>query len=858
MRIGLPLLAMLFAAAPVTAQRLSSNVVPEHYALHLTPDLKSATFIGEETIDVTLAQPSNTITLNAIELKLTSVKALPQRSGEAQAPTMGQTGTVAYDETKEQATFTFANPLPAGKVTLSIAYTGILNDKLRGFYLSKTAKRNYAVTQFESTDARRAFPSFDEPAMKATFDLSLTIDKGDIVIANTNMLSDKPASGGMHTQTFATTPKMSTYLLAFQVGDWVCTSGKADGTPIRSCSTPDKIALTPFALHAAEHFLHYYNQYFGVKYAMPKLDMIGIPDFEAGAMENWGCITYRETALLVDEKASLSAKKLVAVDVAHEMAHQWFGDLVTMQWWDNLWLNEGFATWMEYKAVDEWQPTWGMREDAALSLNQTMNLDAAPTTRAIRSKADTPAEIEEQFDGISYGKAGAVIGMVEHYVGDAAFQRGLHNYMQTHKFGNATAEDFWNAQTAASGKPVDKIMESFVALPGVPLLTFEAQGSGKYNVSESRFYLSNLASANDSSGAAKMPWTAPVCLRGGSCQVVQEGAVSVSPAGPYANADAKGFYRSNYDAASLKSLIATAPGLNAPERIGLLGDRYALMRSGQGSLGGYLDLVGSLRADSNAQVVQQAFTGTAAISSRVATDAQRDLLKAWIRQQFSPVYRSVKPTPAEAARRAELFQFLGVSDDTAVIAEANKITQGYLRGDRSVEPELASNALDVAASHGDAALYDQMQRFLETTTIPTEKSQALNLLPQFTNPALVNRTMDYVTSGKVRNQESWIPMVILLQQRDTRTAAWEYMKKNWDKVHAQLTVASGNRVVSATGSFCSAEERADVQQFFAAHPVTATERALRDALGNIDSCVKFRAQQQPGLQQWLTSTTISR
>jgi len=839
------------------AQRLPSDVHPEHYALHITPDLKAASFTGDETIDVTLDHPANAITLNAIELKITSVKAIAQRTGEAQAPTMGQTGTVAYDEGKQQATFTFANPLPAGKVTLSIAYTGILNDKLRGFYLSKTAKRNYAVTQFESTDARRAFPSFDEPAMKATFDLSLTIDRGDIVIANTNMLSDKPAANGMHTQTFATTPKMSTYLLAFQVGDWVCTSGKADGTPIRSCSTPDKIALTPFALHAAEHFLHYYNRYFGVKYAMPKLDMIGIPDFEAGAMENWGCITYRETALLVDDKAPLAAKKLVAVDVAHEMAHQWFGDLVTMQWWDNLWLNEGFATWMEYKAVDEWQPTWGLREDAAQDVNRTLNLDAAPQTRAIRSKADTPEEIEEQFDGIAYGKAGAVIGMVEHYVGDAAFQRGLHDYMQTHKFGNATAEDFWSSQTAASGKPVDKIMASFVEQPGEPLLRFTANGAGKYDVAQSRFYLSPPSNVDP------QEWTVPVCVKGAACQVVSgAGSVTVPAKSSLANADEKGFYRSDYDAATLKKVMASATTFTAPERIGLVGDRYALMRSGQGTVGSYLDLVATLRADENPMVLEQSLEGLGSIRDRLASDAQRAQLLKWTRAQFGPVYTGLPSakkgeTPLAGERRADLFQVLGAAGDPAVVAEANAMMKRYFAGDHAADPALTAAALRIAASHGDAAFYDTVQRAAEASNDPVEKNRLLVSLAQFTDPALVQRTIDYATSGKVRNQDSWILLSVLLGRPDTRAVAWEYMKEHWDKVQAQLTVASGQRVVAATGNFCSTEDRADVQAFFAAHPVPATERSLRDALGNIDSCVKFRAQQQSGLQQWLTSTTIS-
>ncbi len=844
MRFRFLLPVMLCVAVPVLAQRLPTDVHPLHYALHLTPDLKAAKFAGSETIDVTLDTPKTAITLNAIELKIASVKAA------------GQTGTVSYDEGKQQATFTFAKPLPVGKASLEIEFTGILNDKLRGFYLSKTEKRNYAVTQFESTDARRAFPSFDEPALKATFDLSLTVDKGDIVIANTNMLSDKPAANGMHTQTFATTPKMSTYLLAFQVGDWVCSSGEADGTPIRSCSTPDKIALTPFALHAAEHFLHYYNQYFGVKYAMPKLDMIGIPDFEAGAMENWGCITYRETALLVDEKnAALSAKKGVAVDVAHEMAHQWFGDLVTMQWWDNLWLNEGFATWMEFKAVNEWQPTWGLREDEAQSLNSTLNLDAAPETRAIRSKADTPDEINEQFDGIAYGKAGAVIGMVEHYVGEDVFEKGVHNYMEADKFGNATAEDFWGAQTKASGKPVDKIMASFVAQPGEPLLSFRANGSSSYTVQQSRFYLA------PQSGAAQQ-WTVPVCVTGGNCQVISgNGSVTVPQPGAFANAAAKGFYRSAYDDATLKQVQAAAPQLRAPDRILLIGDQYALLRSGQGTVSSYLSLVASLRNDPNPQVLEQSLSGLSSLRDRVATDAQVEQIKGWVRQQFGPVYASLGPakpndTVEMRQRRSDLLSVLGSADDPSALAEAKTIATAYLHGDQSVDPELAQSAVALATQHGDAALYDTLQHIADTSTNPEVQTRALFSLAYFTDPVLVQRTLDNVASGKIRNQDSWILLDILLSRRQTRPETWAYIKTNWDKVHAQFTTSSGNRVVSAAGSFCTDADKADVQQFFAAHPVEASGRALRDALGEIDTCVKFRAQQQPGLQQWLSSTNI--
>ncbi len=396
-----------------------------------------------------------------------------------------------------------------------------MNNELRGFYLSKTAKRNYAVTQFEATDARRAFPSFDEPAYKATFDIQLTVDKGDTVISNTNMISDTPGPVvGEHTVKFATTPKMSTYLVAFLVGDFQCVSGESDGVPIRACATPDKVEQGKFAVSAAEYILHYYDTYFGIKYPMPKLDMIAIPDFEAGAMENFGAITYRETDLLVDDKtASLDAKEEVASVVAHEMAHQWFGDMVTMQWWDNIWLNEGFATWMENKPVAAWHPEWKIPEQVADGLDGTLNLDAARTTRTIRAKADTPEEINEMFDGISYGKAGAVLNMVENYLGKETFRQGVHNYLAAHMYGNATAEDFWNAQTANSHKPVDKIMESLVAQPGVPGLTFAEPAGGKVDVTQQRFFLSPSAK-----GGGPQAWSIPVCFKTGDeksdCEVL--------------------------------------------------------------------------------------------------------------------------------------------------------------------------------------------------------------------------------------------------------------------------------------------------------------------------------------------------
>ena len=851
------MLLALSGACTLQAQRLPTNVRPEHYTLTLTPDLKKAIFMGDETIDVTLAQPMQAITLNAAEIDFGSVT--------AKVGGKDLKAEVSADKQKQQATFTFPQQLPAGEVTLHIAYTGMLNNELRGFYLSKTAKRNYAVTQFEPTDARRAFPSFDEPAYKATFNVTLVVDKGDTAISNTNIIADTPGpAADEHSIHFATTPKMSTYLVAFLVGDFKCVSGESDGVPIRACATPDKVEYGNFALESAKYILHYYDTYFGIKYPMPKLDMIAIPDFEAGAMENFGAITYRETDLLIDEKtASVGSKKNVALVVAHEMAHQWFGDMVTMQWWNNLWLNEGFATWMENKPVEAWKPEWNVAQDVAEGQSSTLNLDAQRVTRMIRAEANTPDQINEMFDGITYGKAGAMLLMVENYLGEDVFRQGVHNYLAAHIYGNATAEDFWNAQTSNSNKPVDKIMESFVAQPGEPLLTFAKSGPGEVDVTQKRFFLN----PKGETGQAQS-WTVPVCFKFGiadkACELLTSAQQQLKiPQAPFlfANAAGKGYYRTAYDPADYSKLLSNVEsGLQPTERISVVGNEFALVRAGKSSVGDFLNLATALKQDDSADVISSVASGVQTTYSQIAeTDQEREQIAAWVRTTFEPELKRVgmptaSDTPEKRELRATLFGMLGsVGDDPYVINASKQIAQQYLSNPSSVDATLAQPAMDVAAMHGDAAFFDLLQKTSETANNPEVADGALRALALFQDPALEKRALAYATSGKVRNQDSVIQFVIAMHARKTRDEAWQYIQANWPLVKAQITTAMGGYLVGSTGGFCSAEKSTEVTNFFTTNKVPAAERALKRAQDQIGDCMDLRATQNPKLKDWLAT-----
>ena len=840
------------------AQRLSENVIPSHYSLAFTPDLKAATFSGNEVIDISIKEPTDAITLNAIELKFQSVEIDVRDNGM-------QSGSVSLDTEKQQATLTFPKSIPAGDATLRIHFTGILNNELRGFYLSKTARRSYAVTQFESTDARRGFPCFDEPAFKATYDISLTIDAGDTAISNSAIASDTPGPGpGKHTLVFGTTPKMSTYLVAFLVGDFQCKSGEQDGVKLRVCATPDKVRLTPFALDVAKFALHYYDHYFGIHYPLKKLDFIGIPDFEAGAMENFGAITFRETDLLLDPKtSSYRNQSNVALAIVHEMAHQWFGDLVTMQWWDNVWLNEGFATWMENKCVAAMHPKWNIPQYVAADQQHTLDIDAQPTTRAIRARADTPEEIDQLFDPIAYNKAGAVLLMVENYLGEETFRKGVHAYLSAHEYGNATAEDFWNAQTEVSHKPVDKILESLVAEPGAPILEFGPPAAGQVPVVQSRFFLSPGITPDP-----RQKWTLPVCFKASEknqdCQVLTPSSPSLSvPAAKvlFANAGGKGYYRSAYAPAQYAALVAQVETRLTPEeRVCLTGDEWAQTLADKATVGDYLALVAALNSDPNRAVLANAVDKVSVIADDAAsTQEERDALAAWVRRTFAPVYArlgnaSASDTPVRRDLRVYLFSVLaGYGKDPGLRAQALQIADQYLSDPASVDPTLGQIALGIAARNGDSALFDRLQKIYETSNDPELRDIALRELVMFTNPDLLERALEYSVSNKVRNQDSAYQFNLALRVPENRDQAWKFIKTHWGQVQAEFTTEMGSYLVNGTGNFCTVDAREDIKNFFATHPVPASGSALRHALEHIDGCIELRRLQEPNLKQWMAA-----
>jgi aminopeptidase N len=853
-------LVLTFSLA--VAQRLPENARPENYKLTFTPNLDQAKFDGDETITIRVLKPGAEITLNAVDIDFHDVTVT---SGGAT-----QKAKVTAQKEKEMVVLSVEKPLAAGPATLHITYSGILNDEMRGLYLGKDDKRQkYAASQFEATDARRAFPSFDEPDYKATFDITAVAEKGLVAISNQKIVSDTAGPGDKHTVRFATTAKMSSYLAALVVGNFEYIEGEADGIPIRVYSTPGKKEMGTFALDVASNVLKYYDHYFGIKYPYGKLDLIGLPDFSAGAMENTGCITFREVILLIDEKqGSVGLKKEIAGVIAHEMAHQWFGDLVTMKWWDDIWLNEGFATWMSSKPIKSWKPEWNFNLDDVSETAGTLNVDSLANTRPIHQAADTPAQIQELFDGIAYGKAAAVLRMLESYLGEETFRAGVNAYLQQHQYANATADDFWGAQAKTSKKPVDRIMPTWVKQAGVPILSVKAQCSGNstnVTLTQQRYYFdrAKFQAPND------QLWEIPLCLRGSAsgkdakCELMTKKEETVTLPGcstwVLTNAGAAGYYRTAFPPDAVRALASDAETKLTPaERITVENDIWASVRVGRQPVGDYLAFAQGLQPDRNRAVVEDLLGGFHSIGQYLVSDGDRDEYRNWVRQYLAPAMKDLgyEPKPGESDEqrtlRSRLFDALGYdARDPETLEEARKIADKALADPASVDSEMAGGAFALAALNGDSAFYDRVMEATKNPKSPELYYTYLFTLPRFSDPKLLQRTLEFAISPDVRSQDALQVVTSVMRNPAGRDLAWDFIRSHWDAVAKAGGPFASAEVVGATSVFCDTRMRDQVTEFFTAHKVAAAERTYKQSIERINNCVDFKSQQQPQLASWL-------
>jgi aminopeptidase N len=861
------LAAFFLLASACAAQRLPQIVVPDSYRLKFAPEFSNNTFAGEESIQVQVLQPTREIVLHAEDIDFQNVSVT--------SAGVSQDAKVTVDPDAQMARLATETLLHPGPAAIRIRYAGTLNDQLRGFYIGKDDQgRKYAATQFENTDARRAFPSFDEPSFKATFDVTVVADKDMTVISNGKIVSDAPGPGdAKHTVHFSTTPRMSSYLVAVLVGHFEYIQGEADGIPVRVWTTPGKKALSAFALEAAEFNLKYYDRYFGIKYPYGKLDLVGLEDFSPGAMENTGCIVFRDLLLLLDEKhTALEMKKLVASVIAHEMAHQWFGDLVTMRWWDYKWLNEGFATWMSNKPVEAWKPEWHVELDAVSRNLSSLDQDSLVNTHPIHQPADTPAQIMELDDSITYGKTAAVLGMMESYLGAEPFRAGVNLYLKRHSYANATASDFWNAETEVSGKPADKIMPAWIEQAGAPILAVKTKCLGKSEkvTLEQRRYFYDRLKLDE--GSQEL-WQIPLCLKAApsaspnseACKLLamKQESFTVNGCSPwiYVNANAKGFFRSSYATAAVQSIAKVAESALSPaERLMLLSDVWASVAVDREPIGDYLELASGLGTEQSSAVLKELLQRLTYIRDYVVSDGDREHYDLWVRQLLAPLAQNVgwvaKPGELDdvTTLRAELLDALGgMAHDPQAQAIAQKLANQYLDDPDSVDHGIATVALRVAAHSGDEALYDKIMQKIQATSTPEAYFTEVSALVSFSEPQLVARTLEYAISPQARSQDAVIVIFKVMENPDAAKQAWNFVQAHWSSIEKLGGPFAGGLVVHATGDFCDPAMRDEVQAFFTSHPAPAAERTLKQSIERMNYCVDLKTQQHSQLASWLAS-----
>jgi puromycin-sensitive aminopeptidase len=830
---------MAATSSELDPYRLPGGVRPARYDVRLRPSLTEATFTGTVRVELSVDVPTEVLVLNAVELSITSceVDARP--------------AAWEFEEESERLFVTPAGPLTAGTSVLTIGFEGVLNDKLRGFYRStyvddEGVEQVIATTQMQATDCRRAFPCWDEPEFKAVFAVTLDVDDDLTAISNAPALEQSIADGRCVIR-FADTMVMSSYLVAIVVGRLEATDPvDVDGVPLRVVHVPGKGHLTEFGLDVGAFCLRWFQDYYGIAYPGAKVDLVALPDFAAGAMENLGCITFRETYLLVDPATSTQHERQLVVDViAHELAHMWFGDLVTMRWWNGIWLNEAFATFMQVAACDAYRPDWERWTAFGVERSAAFETDSLASTRPVEFEVRSPADCEGMFDVLTYQKGGALLRMLEQYLGGDRFRQGVGHYLALHRYANTETNDLWDAIEATSGEPVRRIMDSWIWQPGYPLVS-AAIVDGSLELRQRRFRFDDTDSANSAATGAQR-WAIPVHVRIGSATTtlllddavtslrLDDGDESAPPI--VVNAGGHGFYRVDYDEQLRARLDAAAvASMSTLERYNLVDDAWAATLAGRMSaadLRGVLDAFAGEREHAVWQAIAKALRGL----GRLTDDGPaRDRFRAQVRRLASPALESLgEPTPDEhdltRKLRGLLVGLVGVlGDDAGVQARCRDWFDAAGSDPTAVDPELISAATTVVAATGDADTYEQMRRRFLTAATPQEQLRHLYALAEFDDEALVLATCDFAMSSEVRTQNAPFLLRTAIANRHHGAAAWAFVRDHWDEAVDRFPSNTIVRMIDSIMLLSTPELVDDTSSFFADHPIEQAAKTLEQVL----------------------------
>ena len=835
--------------------RLPRHVLPHRYDLTIEPDLPGASFSGAVDIDVQVNDATDVVVLNAIELEI----------DDAWVTVDGRRhhAAVELDSDTERATLSLDAPLAPGTAVVSLRFRGVLNDKLRGFYRSSFVdehgnERVIATTQFEATDARRAFPCWDEPDCKAVFGITLVVDEALVAVSNSAVLADEPADHGRRRVRFADTMPLSTYLVAFIVGPLEATEPViVDGIPVRVLCPPGKLHLAPFGLEVAEFSLRYLSDYFDLPYPGDSIDLVAIPDFAFGAMENLGCVTFRETLLLADPEHTTQGELQNIVDViAHELAHMWFGDLVTMKWWNGIWLNEAFATFMEMKVTDAFRPEWERWVGFSLARTSAFDTDSLASTRPIEYPVVSPDDAEGMFDVLTYEKGAAVVRMLEQFLGEEAFRSGIRKYMAAHRFGNTETTDLWDAIEEATGEPVRRIMDSWIFQGGHPLVSVSAVDAGPV------VRLTQEPSRYLAEGADSARWAIPVQLRYGTTEgdertrrvLLEDDSLDVDLGDPavwiVANADGHGFYRVRYSPALLAELVQRAQTLLSDvERYALVDDTWVSVLAGVTTADEFLALAAGFTGETDVAVWRR-LLGALDQLDRIADGPARVAIQERVRSLVGPTLERIgwHPQPTETDRERELRSVLieamatqGADPDSQ--ERVHELFASYRSDPTSVDANIAAAVVRAAAVEADQVMLDEIIDGFRNASTPQEEQRYLYAMADVRDADLMGQVLELAMTPEVRTQNAPFLISACIANRDNGAMAWRLVHECWTVMNDRFPSNSIVRMLSGIRSVTDPALAADVDGFLQEHEVPQGKQTLQQHLERMRVTVGLRERE---------------